>query len=90
VPPAQAPVAGYVRNVVALRHAAAGGELQVVSWKLYEHEPPLQAPGLPYTRRVVVFAQVVAGGVVQLTPAQGSGLQVPPAQPKEHVVSVGV
>ena len=75
---------------MVLRHVAAGGALQVVSWKLYEHEPPLQLPGLPYTRRVVAFAQVVAGGVVQLTPAHGSGLQAPPAQPKEHVVSVGV
>ena len=34
-------------------------------------------------------AQVAAGGVLQVTPAQGSGLQVPLAQPNEQKVSDG-
>jgi len=36
-----------------------------------------------------VLGQLGAGGALQVTPAQGSGLQVPFAQPKEQAVSVG-
>ena len=35
-------------------------------------------------------AQSALGGVVQLTPAQGSALQVPPEQPNVQLVSEGV
>jgi hypothetical protein len=41
-------------------------------------------------RRVVLLTQTAAGGELQVTFAQGSALQVPPVQPKEHAVSVGV
>jgi hypothetical protein len=41
-------------------------------------------------RRVVPLTQTAAGGELQVTVAQGSALQVPPLQPKEHAVSVGV
>jgi hypothetical protein len=41
-----------------------------------------------YVRRVLEFAQSAAGAVLQVTPAQGSGLQRPLAQPKGHVLSV--
>jgi hypothetical protein len=51
--------------------------------------PLPQVPGLPKARRVVPFAQVAAGALVQLTPAQGSALQVPLVQPKAQAVSVG-
>ena len=38
-------------------------------------------------RRVLVLAQSAPGGELQMTPAQGSGLQVPLAQPNAQVAS---
>jgi hypothetical protein len=39
-------------------------------------------------RRVEEFAQSGPGGELQLTPAHGSGLQAPLAQPKAHELSL--
>jgi hypothetical protein len=47
----------------------------------YEHVPALQVPGAWGTSSVVVSRQVGAGGLLQLTPAHGSPMHMPPAQP---------
>ena len=57
--------------------------------ELYEHVPPEQVPEEENTRSVMLSSQRLAGGELQLTPEQGSPLQTPPLQPKEHAVSIG-
>lgn len=71
-------------------HVAPGGELHAIRFDGYEHAPPPQLPGALYVRRVVEFAQSAPGGVVHETPAHGSGLQAPFAQPNGHVLSLVV
>ena len=88
MPPLQVPLVENVRTVLAPLHVAAGGALHTAFIDGYEHEPPLQEPGAVYVRRVLELAQSGAGAAPQVTPAQGSGLHAPLAQPNEQAVSL--
>lgn len=79
------PAHGSVTQAPALHPSG-----HVESCQVYVQAPPEHDPGDRNVRRLTPSRQVAAGGALQATPAHGSPLQTPLAQPNPQVVSLGV